>query len=186
MEIIHEVSKAPQAASLRANTTNSTRYLVTIVSNRKLGSGAPTFDNFYKQVSQCFSSPGLLVKYSFYELQPTTFKLHVHAIVDCTKSTNAYKHNYFKKILGKGYKTDFNEIAGATHLINCFNYSKGVPQQYIHIVYSVLKDNYIHYRDMGSLHLFKAMAKDVMQPPYCQYKDYNYTIAPEYLNRLKE
>lgn len=133
--------KAPQAASLRANTTTSKKYLLTIVCNTTLEK-APNFDEFYAKISKCFSSPGLLVKYSFYELQPTTFKLHVHAIVDLSKSPKAYKHHYFKKILGKGYKIDFNEIVDNEHLIHCFNYSKGVPQQFVRQVYTDIKQRH--------------------------------------------
>lgn len=128
---------APSAAGRELASNNIYRYMLTIVCNQKLHI-APSFDDFYQKVATCFSLDGIELVYSFYELQPTTFKLHIHAVVLLKKDNpNAFRFNYFPKIFKtKGYKYDFKKIEDENHCINCFNYEKSIPQQYIRSVHT--------------------------------------------------
>lgn len=126
---------APQAA------TNGSEYyyIATITCNKKLIS-SPSFDDFFHITQKCFSSDGLELIHYFYELQPTTHKIHVHALVKLKKDNpNAYKFNLFYKILKKGFNTDFKSIDSPLHFFNCFKYSTKQRQQYIRKVYTDIK-----------------------------------------------
>ena len=124
---------APQAGSVATDTIYG-HYLMTIVSNKKL-SNALSFDDFYKLI-QKIKLLEISFVHSYYELQPISNKLHIHAIVKLPKNNpNAFKFNYFPKLFGKGYNYDFKVIETVNHLFNCYTYEKDIPQPYLKIVY---------------------------------------------------
>jgi len=136
----HPASQTATEGSIPYNS-----YLLTIVSNQRLLI-APSFDKFYELVSAAFQSPGLSVVYSFYELQPTTHKLHIHAVVTLKKDNpNAFIFNFFPKVFKSGYKYDFSKINDENHMLNSFNYSKGIPQVYIRNVYTLIQKLHQYY-----------------------------------------
>ncbi len=160
----HQPPAGSELASIPYNS-----YLLTIVSNKKLLL-APSFDKFYELVSAALQSPGLMVVYSFYELQPTTHKLHIHAVVTLEKDNpNAFIFNYFPKIFKSGYKYDFSKIKDKNHLLNSFNYSKGIPQVYIRNVYTLIQKLHQYYNK--EVYDFKTIIQKIITDYVFNFED---------------
>merc|ERR1711959_197725 len=120
----------PEAAMSPAKSETIYRYyLMTIVSNTRL-TDAPSFDTFYNLFQKVQLMADLSVLHSFYELQPKSHKIHLHAVVNLTKDNpNSFKFSYFPKLYGKGYNYDFKKIETVSHLLNCIHYeNKDIPQ----------------------------------------------------------
>ncbi len=137
--LYNDIDHTRSVSAAGCEPVSDIHYMVTITCNKKL-LAAPTFDEFFYLTQKCFISDGLTCIHYFYELQPTTHKIHVHALVKLKKDNpNAYKFHLFHKILKKGFNIDFKPIANPLHFFNCLKYSRKQRQQYIRKVYTDIK-----------------------------------------------